>query len=107
MSSSIVNHGSVEMEGLMGQYGSESVRACAVQAIATHKRSWHEASVRRGRMRFRAAAEPMLLPMPRPIRNAGRISENVYTVAPKSSESIRVQMTSAPSAVIPERAITT
>jgi hypothetical protein len=45
--------------------------------------------------------------MPRPIRNTARISENVYTVAPNSSERIRVQITSAASAVIPDRPIVT
>ena len=44
---------------------------------------------------------------PRPTRNAARISENVYVVAPKSSDRIRVQMTSAASAVIPDSAIAT
>jgi hypothetical protein len=33
------------------------------------------------------------------------MSENVYTVAPSISESSRVQMTSAPSAVMPDSAI--
>jgi hypothetical protein len=43
--------------------------------------------------------------MPRPTRKTARISENVYTVAPKCSDRIRVQTTSDPSAVRPESAI--
>ena len=76
-SSCIVNHGSVEIEGLIGQYGSDSVSTCAVQAIAPHKSSWHQASAMRGLAIPRATAEPRLLPIPRPIRNAATISENV------------------------------
>jgi len=40
--------------------------------------------------------------MPSPRRNTARINENVYTVAPKRSESSRVQITSELSAVKPE-----
>ena len=29
-----MNHGSLEMDGLIGQYGRDCVRVCAVQAIA-------------------------------------------------------------------------
>ena len=49
----------------------------------------------------------MLLPMPSPNRNTARISANVYTVAPNTSESIRVHTTSHASAVMPESAIAT
>ena len=66
-----------------------------------------------GRRRARArmlrpcarSTEPTLLPMPSPMRNAARMSENVYVVAPSSSDSRRVQTTSAASAVAPESAI--
>ena len=43
--------------------------------------------------------------MPRPTRKTARISENVYAVAPKSSDSTRVHTTSEPSAVNPDNAI--
>src|SRR5689334_23333362 len=104
-SSCIVNHGSVEIDGLIGQYGSEAFSTCAVHAIAAQRSSWHDASASRGRARLRARADPTLLPMPRPTRKAARISENVYTVAPKSRDSVRVHTTSAASAVNPESAI--
>ena len=45
--------------------------------------------------------------MPSPSRNTARINENVYVVAPNRSDSIRVQTTSAPSAVSPDNAIDT
>ena len=59
----------------------------------------------RGFDRLRAIAEPRLLPMPSPTRNTARINENVYVVAPNSSESTRVQTTSDPSAVRPDSAM--
>ena len=43
--------------------------------------------------------------MPSPTSTAARISENVYVVAPNSSVNKRVQITSAPSAVAPDRAM--
>ncbi len=97
----------VEIDGLIGQYGSDSVSMYAVQAMAAHSSIWHQPSARRGRAVRAAIDDPMLLPMPSPRRNTARISEKVYTVAPKSSESVRVQITSAPSAVRPERPIAT
>ena len=36
-------------DGLIGQYGSESVRMYAVHAIAAHSASWHQPSATRGR----------------------------------------------------------
>ena len=45
--------------------------------------------------------------MPSPMRKTARISEKVYAVAPKSSDSSRVQITSAPSAVRPDSAMAT
>ena len=76
----------------------------AVHAIAAQSDSWHQASATRGRARLRASADPTLLPMPMPVRNTARISENVYVVAPKRSDRLRVQSTSAASAVIPDSA---
>ena len=45
--------------------------------------------------------------MPRPSRKTPRISENAYTVAPKSSDSSRVHRTWHASAVMPEIAMAT
>src|SRR5262245_49534574 len=78
----------------------------AAQAIDMHSSSWHHASATRGRATRLPSAEPTLLPMPRPVRKTARINENVYVVAPKSSESVRVQRTSAASAVMPDMAMT-
>ena len=50
------------------------------------------------------STEAKLLPMPRPARNTARISEKVYVVAPNNSDSVRVQRTSAASAVMPDEA---
>src|SRR5579864_5753578 len=72
----------------------------AVQAIAAHSSNWHHARAMRGRASPRA--EPKLLPMPIPVRNTARMSENVYVVAPNSSDRVRVQRTSAASAVSPD-----
>src|SRR5439155_24350365 len=102
-----LNHGSVEIDGLIGQYGNDCVSMYAVQATAPHRAIWQTPSATRGRPTPRASAEPRLLPMPRPIKNTARIRENVYTVAPKSSERRRVHTTSAASAVIPDSAIVT
>src|SRR5262245_7166427 len=59
----------------------------------------------RGFVVLRARNDPKLVPMPRPSRNAARINEKVYTVAPNNSDSSRVQITSAESAVNPDNAI--
>ena len=75
--------------------------------MVAHSRSWHQPSATRGRATRRASSDPIVLPMPRPTRNTARISENVYVVAPKSSDRMRVQTTSAPSAVMPDSAIAT
>ena len=91
-----------EIDGLIGQYGKESLRRNAVQAIAGHSSSWHQARATRGRARPRPSTEPRLLPMPMPVRNTARMSENVYVVAPNSSDRVRVQRTSAASAVSPD-----
>src|ERR1700687_3174705 len=90
------------MDGLIGQYGSDLLRMTAVQAMAAHSSSWHHARAMRGRASPRPSAEPRLLPMPMPVRNTARMSENVYVVAPNSSDSVRVQRTSAASAVSPD-----
>src|SRR5688500_12559446 len=54
-----------------------------------------------------ARIDPMLLPMPRPMRNTARISENVYVEAPNSRLSNRVQITCAANAQKPDNAIAT
>src|SRR5207247_8856619 len=72
-----LNQGSVEIDGLIGQYGSDSVSMYADQAIAAHNSNWHAPSATRGRASPRESADPRLLPIPRPIRNTARISENV------------------------------
>ena len=77
----------------------------AVQAMAAVKSHWQAPSATRAVAARRARNAPRLLPIPRPIRNTARIKEKVYTVPPSTSESRRVQTTSAPSADIPERAI--
>ena len=76
-SSCSVNQGVVEMDGLIGQYGSDSVSWYAAHAIAPHNSSWHQPSARRGDAVPRAIAAPTVLPMPRPSRNTARISEKV------------------------------
>jgi len=52
-------------------------------------------------------AEPTLLPIPRPNRNAARTREKVYTVAPNKRDRRRVQITSDDSAAKPDKAIVT
>ena len=65
------------IDGLIGQYGSESVSMNDAHAIAPHKSIWHQPSAARGCLVLRPTAEPMLLPMPRPKRKTARISANV------------------------------
>src|SRR2546429_6960471 len=57
-SSCSVNQGSLEIDGLIGQYGIDCVSTCAVQAMAAHSSSWHQANATRGRVRLRARADP-------------------------------------------------
>jgi hypothetical protein len=100
-----LNHGLVEMEGSIGQYGIEVPTMMPAHATATPTPAWHQPSATPGRAKFRASADARLLPIPRPSRKPARMSEKVYVVPPKSSESRRVQTTSAESAVNPESAI--
>ena len=93
------------MEGLIGQNGSESAVEYAAHAIATHNPSCTHPSAVFAFDTPRASAAPRLLPMPRPTRKTARISENVYAVAPNSSDNTRVHTTSDPSAVNPDNAI--
>jgi hypothetical protein len=72
-----VYHGDVEIDGLIGQYGSDSVFMYAAHAIAAQMPSWHQPSARRGDVLSRAVIAPAVLPMPRPTRNTARINENV------------------------------
>ncbi len=83
--------------GLTGQSGRISITEYAPQAIATMRRAWHHPSARRGLAAVRPMNAPMLLPMPSPARIAAMMSEKVYVVAPRRSDSKRVQSTSAPS----------
>src|SRR5262252_8312130 len=92
-------HGFCTADGLIGQYGSDWLTTYAVQAMHAHSASWHQPSASRGRATRDAIADPTVLPMPRPKRNTARISENVYVVAPKSSDRRRVHTTSEASAV--------
>src|SRR5688572_612144 len=85
----------VEIDGLIGQNGSDALVAYAAQASAMHNPTWHQPSAKRAFVPPRAIAAPRLLPMPRPTRNTARMSENVYVVAPRRSDNIRVQMTCA------------
>ena len=100
-----VNEGDVEIDGLIGQNGSESAVEYAAHARQKHRPSCTHPSAVFAFDTPRASAAPRLLPIPRPTRNTARISENVYVVAPKSSESTRVHTTSDPSAVRPDNAI--
>ena len=75
--------------------------------MQTQRATWHQPSAARGRSSREATADPALLPMPSPNRKTARIRENVYVLAPNSSDSCRVQITSAASAVMPDKAITT
>src|SRR5262245_4690653 len=75
--------------------------------MQTHSATWHHPSAARGRSSRDDSTEPALLPMPSPNRNTARMRENVYVLAPKRSDSIRVQITSAARAVMPDSAITT
>ena len=66
------------IDGLTGQYGSDSVRIYDVHAIAAHSASWHQAERDpRPRRASAPSAAPTLLPRPRPSRNTARISEKV------------------------------
>src|SRR5688572_26819745 len=97
----------VEIDGLIGQNGSDALVAYAAHASDAHSPTWHQPSAKRAFVPPRASAAPRLLPIPRPTRNTARMSEKVYVVAPSSSDSIRVQTTCAPSAVSPDKAMET
>ena len=101
------SQGSVSIDGLIGQNGSDCISAYAVHAIAAESPNWHNAKATRGRSVSRATIDPSVLPMPRPARNTARINENVYTVAPSINDSSRVQTTWAASAVMPDNAMAT
>src|SRR5437868_10672417 len=77
----------------------------AVHATAPASSIWLQPSADRARPERRASSDPTALPPPKPTRNTARIIEKVYTVAPSISPSRRVQITSAPSAQAPERAM--
>src|SRR6187399_986938 len=95
------------IDGLTGQYGSDAERLYAVHAIAPARNNWHHPSANCGRTRMRASNDPILLPMPSPVRKTTRTMESVYTDAPRSRPSIRVQIDSAASAQSPDNPMTT
>ena len=97
----------LEIDALIGQYGSDVSSMCALHAIAPTFNSWHQPSATRGRAMLFAMSDPRLLPMPRPMRNTARMIENVYVLAPNSRLRMRVQTTSAASAQKPDSAIAT
>src|SRR5688572_6533154 len=68
----------VEIEGLIGQNGSDALVAYAAHASAAQRPTWHQPrAMREDCAPPRASAAPRLLPMPRPTRNTARSSENV------------------------------
>src|SRR6266404_3415834 len=73
--------------------------------MAPAKSIWQTASAMRGLGIWRDRYDPTPLPSPSPTRNTARMIEKVYTVAPSIRDSKRVQITSAPSAHIPDKAI--
>ena len=90
-----------------GQNGTESDSMYAVHATAPASSNWQIPMATRGRTEPRSMADADTLPIPMPTRNTARMMENVYTVAPSSRPSSRVQTTSAPSAVAPLMAMVT
>ena len=102
-----LNHTLDEIEGLIGQYGSDSASIQAAQAMAPTSSTWHQPSARRGCARVRDSIDPAPLPIPSPTRKTARMMEKVYTDPPNSRPSWRVQITSAASALKPDSAITT
>src|SRR5271156_3696178 len=77
--------------------------AYAAHAMAPARAIWHQPSAA-----FdpdRARIDPPPLPKPSPNKKTARMIENVYTVAPIMTERSRVQITSAPSAHIPDSAM--
>ena len=91
---------------VIGQYGSCASSCTRPTRSPRMSNSWHTPSARlRIRSSCATSIEPTLLPMPSPARNAARMSENVYVVAPSSSDSRRVHTASAASAVAPDSAI--
>ncbi len=97
----------LEIDALIGQYGSDAMSMYALQAMAPTLSIWHQPRASRGRATVRAISAPRLLPIPRPMRNTPRMIENVYVLAPNSRLSSRVQITSAASAQKPESAMAT
>src|SRR5262249_3980782 len=77
-----LNKGVLEIEGSIGHQGNDSVNIYAAQAMVAQSRTWHQARATRGRFIWWDSEEPIVLPIPRPIRKTATIIENVYTVAP-------------------------
>src|SRR4029434_127399 len=70
------NFRSVEIDGLMGQNGSDAPVAYAAHARATQSPTCVHPSAMRGLLDPRATAAPKLLPIPRPVRNTARPTHN-------------------------------
>src|SRR5690242_4578446 len=88
--------------GFTGQEGRELLVMYADHAIAAIRNTWDKARSHLGFLLQRDIAEALLLPMPRAVRKTARMIEKAYTDAPNSIESRRFQITSAPSAAIPD-----
>src|SRR5688572_27355459 len=67
----------VEIDGLIGQNGSEALVAYAAQARHAQRPTWHHPSAMRALVALRAVAAPRLLPIPSPTRKTARMRENV------------------------------
>jgi hypothetical protein len=65
------------IDTLIGQYGNDRLSMAAVQAMAATMRNWQMPSASFGFFSVLAMNEPMLLPMPRPVRKTARMIENV------------------------------
>ena len=94
--------------GLTGQYGRIFVIEYAAHAIAPVSSNWQTPSASLGVLGRRARSPIRRCSRCRVrARNAARISENVYVVAPSSSDNRRVHTASAASAVAPDSPIAT
>src|SRR3954469_20445647 len=77
ISSCTLSQGSVVSVTSTGQYGIDFISEYAAHTIVAHSSIWHQPSATRGFFKLRDNADPRLLPIPRPKRNAARISANV------------------------------
>ena len=77
-------------EGLIGQYGIDSVSVHDVQAMATATPTWHQPSARRGRAERRPMAAPMLEIAHRGFDQATRLSRQLESLHHGSAGGYRV-----------------